>query len=716
MKLYDKLKIWERIKTAAAAAGGFFVKLYLIIYAAFSNLKVKDMFSRFAARCGKLKNIKFPRVSFNKIRIPHIKWKKIQKPHINFRNIHMPSIRFKSRIRILHIIVFAGLAAGVIWSVVLFVFLIGNTNDGAIALCSALMSFFACALFYIAVNALLKNYPSPQLRYFIFAVFAVAIYSFVALRTPYSPAHDSYDMSGFLSQVLKGEGFSPYARAYLSFTATNKITLFIYSPMVLKLQSVQDGTQALNYIFILAAMFLISGSAWRMFGEKAGELSMLVMIPFVPYIMLTGPYIYPPSIFISALAMFFYQGKKPLSKITAYIAFGILYILRPTALGFMIVYLIVYGILSWKNKKTRFKVIESISLLFVFCVLVNTAAGSWLYSSGRYPYPKLVTSARPWTSELGTRMQGTETGKCTYSAYSKYFDSVSTQFHRLWELYERGNSEDIEQIEFIHKQIDKEIKWRTKNTVLDSSAHIREFIFTKYKNLFGDEYKPYYYMTNISSDDFGKNLSKNYERRYFMYENIMLICVSGGTAAICMLAAYMLFRRKRIPDELRKAIALAAGIIAVFIVFILMTEVGKRLIFDVFTPMLLLICYIGALITRVIQYKVQPKRVSAAAVFLSASMIFAGGVQWLYNLHNMSEMRDVRIQYVNRHIRLVFPKEVRGFYRIWEEDKDAPGEGKTQFLQGKTSVILNAGKFDRNEIELRLPNGDIYMITNLREY
>lgn len=612
--------------------------------------------------------------------------------------------------------IFVGLGLCVIWSAVLFIFLLslGYGKDGILALGAAVASILACVLFYIAADKLLLGYPSPQFRYFVFAFFAVGIFTVIAIHTPYSPAHDSYDMSGFLSQVLRGENFSPYARAYLSFTATNKITLFLYAPWVKHFQSVKLGTQVFNFLLMLSAIFLLSGSAWRMFGERAGEIALLVLIPFAPYLMLTGPYIYPPSIFISALAMFLYQGRTQVSKIFAYIAFGILYILRPTALGFMFVYVTVYGVLSWKNRKVRWRSIENLALLFVFCVLVNTAAGGWMHSSGQYPYPNLTTSAKAWTMELGTRMQGTETGKCTYSAYGKYFDNISTQFHRLWEIYAQGNSEDVDQIKFLHKQIDKEIKWRTKTTVLDSPQHLWQFLTTKYKNLFGDEYKPYYYMTNISGENFGRNLSRNYERRYFLYENILLVCVAGGTAAVCGAAGYTLWKRRRISDYLRKAIALAAGITAVFVIFILMTEVGKRLVFDVFTPILLLICYMTVAFTQFLQKKARPEKqmviVPGAAVIAFGLVI---GVQSAYGVYDMKELRDTRIEYVGRQIRLIFPEPIKGCYRIWEEDEEG---GRTQFLQGKTEIMLNAGKYDRKEIELQLPNGDLYVITNLREY
>lgn len=607
------------------------------------------------------------------------------------------------------------LACGV-WFLILAVFM-STLEDGLHAVFSSVLCMGGAVAFYLAADKLILHLPPllQKRRFWLFFLVLTVIYTVFSLKTPYSPAHDSYDMTGFLNQLLNGDGFSGYARAYLSFTATNKLTLFIYYPFVWLFQSVKTGTQVLNFLLILSSLYFISGSMSKMFGKIFGEISLFVALPFVPYLMLTGPYIYPPSIFIASLALYLYHCKPLTAKIFGYICFGFLFIIRPTALGFMIVYITIYTFLCVKSKNRVFYTLERLTLLFVFCILVKSIFGMTMFYTGWYPYPNLKTSAMMWTAELGTRMQGEETGKCTYSGYSKKFDEVSWDFYRLWNIYSRENPDDVKTIDYIHDNIKENIIARTKSTVLDTSEHFNYFIKTKYKNLFANEYKPYYYMTNITSKNFGENLSKNYEKRYFLYENILLITFSLSALTAVGIAFYQLIRKKKLNPHIKHALSLAVGVMAVFVVFVLFTEVGKRLIFDVFTPMLMLICYIGGVIVQTTDKHFPSKSYKFTDICTIVAISLTLGVYYFYNYNNIDEFKNVKVQYVNRHIRLVFPKEVTGDYRIWEEN-DSEFGGRNIFLKGKTEITLEAQKFDKKEIELRLPNGELYMITNLKEY
>lgn len=609
----------------------------------------------------------------------------------------------------------------IIWSAGLAIFLLFNNGNesGGQSLIASILAIVSAACFYIVGDKVLKKISlSDKKRFIILIIAEIVIFTLIAIKVPYSPSYDSYDMTAFLSQMLRGTT-SGYAQAYLSFTVTNKLVKFIYSPYVWIFKNVKIGVQVTNYILILVSLLCINGSVYRIYGKKAGEMSTILLLPFIPYVMLTGPYIYPPAICISSMALFFITGKDILSKVLSYTMCGVLYIIRPTALGALLVYMALYMIISRGGVMKIFYQLENIIFVLAFCIVIKFVLGGVLYTNRLHQYPDLTTSAMIWTAEVGTRLQAEKTGKSTYSGYDvKPFDKISSDFRALWNIYKLNDEKHTKLIEGMNSEIKAQIWERAKSTILSDSETMKFYLTMKYKNLFGDEDKPYYYTDNIANEEFSQNLYKNYTKRYFLYENMLLLTFTTACIFVCILVIFSIIKQRYISKYIYHSIGLMTGVMMMFMLFIIITETGKRLMFDVYTP--IAVCTCGTLgvicekIRKNFAYKfgdVVHKNKTIPILLSVAAVTAMCGVQYIYSLNNIKPFKNCRVYYDYDGIKLVFAQMVtESGYRIWEVN------GQTTHLEGEKIVELNAAFNDRNKLELQIPNGDIYIITNMREY
>lgn len=601
-----------------------------------------------------------------------------------------------------------------LWSAGLFAFLMTqngkndtvyfqvlNWNHAKILL-TFLFSFCMAGSGYYLITFCTRKIENQRNRFLIFGGTATVIFLFFALRIPFSPVHDSNEMMGFLEQAMTQ--YNSYATAYLSFTATNRITQLIYLPLAYLTGSVSTGVQILNILLLLGTFYLLVGTSRRMFGERIAETALFLLLPIFPFLLLTGPYIYPPAIFLSALILFLYHGGK-VERGLSFFACGLLFVLRPTALGPILVYLFCDLVFIRSKKLGILKSAGSIILILLVCIGVKYTIGTTLYLSGVHPYPGLLTSADVWTLELGTRMQGKNTGICTYSAFSYQFDSISSDIHRLWEYYEKADENDTEAIRSLNRKIKEDIWERTQQTVLNSPQNLTTFLSQKYCNLFADLYKPYYYGVNVESEEFEKNLYQNYEQKYFLLENVLLVAFCSSGILISLFAFFSIYKKRKLGDGIKRTFFLTFGAILICMIFILSTEVAKRYLFDCFVPMALAVVYCAGKIILLFQNtKIEKK---CALIHLGVFAISVCITGFCYQSMNIEPFKNASVEKQNDmdvtfRLQKPFPQ---GYYlKRGEEITD---------LQGKQEFTV--ANMERQEyIYFILPDGTEYPVIRQR--
>ncbi len=602
------------------------------------------------------------------------------------------------------------MVAGVclLWNIILFLFLASSDNGASAVICAA-AGIFGSGFMYISIRAVMDRFLplDMQKRRIIFTVGAFAVCLAVMLSAPYSPAHDSHDMSAFLSTFLKGTTLSDYADKYLSFYGTNRICMYFYKPFVMLTGSVRTGSTISNIIFLLTAVLSVSDIIYKRYGMRNGEAALFLMPAFVPYMMMSGPYIYPPAIFLSAVALCLYFSQSVKKKILSAVFFGVLMVMRPTSAMFWVIFVIAKLVL-----KSGKDIINRICLAIVLVLLAmctQTAFGNYLYKTGAYPYPQFTNSAMQWTLELGLRPQGTETGKCTYSAISGVpFDEISGVFSDLWEAYDGADDNETYRIHLLNKKLETMIWERAKNTVLSDFGSFAKHIKTKYINMFSDEYKAYYYAANIPDEKFGENLYKNYEWRYFLSENVILAAFALACVILCGVVLIDTLRHDR--RDMSVLLGAALAVMAVLCGFVLLTEVGKRLIFDLYIPMCIIICAVYSRAINKLRVKIAPdaRNIALSGVICVLSVCV---VQVMYCMYNLEIFRGCTVSYNEKDrvvISLKEPVEEYG-YMMWTPDGDDIS------LYGRQHISLMLEKHDRQIIELTIPDGEIIVLTNYEQ-
>lgn len=535
---------------------------------------------------------------------------------------------------------------------------------------------------------------------------ALAVCFVIMLCAPYSPAHDSHDMSVFLSTFVRRTTLSAYADKYLSFYGTNRICMYFYKPLVVFCQDVRIGCTISNIIFLLTSVYCISDIIYKKYGTRCGEISLFIMPAFVPYMMMSGPYIYPPAVFLSSLALCLFYSRYMRCKIISAVLFGLLTVMRPTAAAFWIILMLAYLVL--RGARNIINNICFTIVLVLICMCTKTAVQDIMYKTDMYPYPDFTNSALQWTLELGLRPQGSQTGKCTYTAISgEPFDEVSRLFHELWDAYDGADDNETYRIKLLNKKLNALIAKRTADTVLSDWHSFSYHIKTKYVNMFRDEYRPYYYAVNIPDERFEKHLYKNYEWRYFLSENVILTAFALACVILCASAIIKLHKRRRYPLIL---LCTALSVMAVLCAFVLLTEVGKRLIFDMYTPMCVVIC---AAYTQALNAMRKKIRKTSANITVCAAMgaFFIFSAQHFYSLYNAEPFKNCLRSYMpDDSVVLTLTKPVSDDgYMLWYPD------GTDVHLLGRQNIVLPLVKNDRQNVELTLPNGTIQYITNYEQ-
>jgi predicted membrane protein len=615
--------------------------------------------------------------------------------------------------RILCLVLLGGTGA---WSVLLFLFLMNTqTKDDIVSfgwfkggetiiafVCSFLLTLTCQILFSILSK---KVFQKKGTRKWIEIVLFSCVFFFFALRTPFSPAHDAYDMTGFLNQMLQGQ-MSDYATAYLSFTVTNRMTLWLYLPLVLLFQSVAIGVKLANVIFVFSAMLLIAGSTRRIFRIS---VPIFLLLPICPYLLLSGPYIYPPAIFLGALSLFLFSCRKKGTHIFSYLTGAMLFLLRPTALIFLLVFVFTKMLLHIDQKQKWKQEAVQLVLILLCCVTAKWGTGNLLYHTNAYPYPNLTSSAATWTLELGTRFQGVDTGVCTYSAYQTEFDDVSHKFHTLWQYYARADSRDTPIIQAINRDIKMDIIKRTRDTILSSPKMTLTFLKNKYINLFADRYQPYYYITNMNDAHFGDNLSPNYEKNYFLMENTLLFAYALCSILLLFKMARSLYHKRKCSEHQMRALSLLFAMTVTCLVFLTIAEVAKRYLFDFYVPMAVIVCYASAIGIKKITSLI-PKRKSFVVLIAFTALLTSLATYTIYHKDDMPEFADCTKTETQDEITIHLKERIiRPYYLLSSDGTQIP-------LLGMQSVTIPKSNPPSEAMVLLLPNGTTYTASRQRVY
>ena len=562
----------------------------------------------------------------------------------------------------------------------------------------------AVVLFYVLLDAGMKRLRQRN-RYMVLALLLLGVCVTMAMMTPYSPGHDSYEMANFLQMLLEGKS-SEYSRAYLTAYATNKMVVWMYFPFVKLFGSVETGTRIFNMLLMAGSMLFVGASCKKLYGDRVAEVSAVVLAVFFPFMLLTGPYIYLPAVFLSAAAFYCYNRGTVLARIWFLAVGGILFTVRPMACGFLLVYVCSHdwweGPRKWKLAKGLGRTAAALACF----LLIQAAAGAVLYQIKAHPYPKLENIAGLWTVEIGTRPQEGDTGLCTYFPYTEPgFDRVSEQFHEIWQLYSRADEADYQDIQRLKQDIGTPIELRIKNDVLKDGASIWEFISAKFKNYFSDNYKPYYYTANLYAPDFGDDVSHYYEKRYFLQMNSLLLVFMLSALGVLAFAVYKI-RQKQEDAEASSQVSLVLGVVAASVVALAATEVGKRLVFDSTIPICLVISFA---LGRVAQQVAAARRGKLAlAGCLVGAAVTAGGLAAVYGRYRIAPFAGCTVRMDQEQITLTFREPVpEAGYSIRELD------GTVTSLDGKSSVTIKNGDNMSNFAYIGLPDGTLYSISKL---
>jgi len=198
---------------------------------------------------------------------------------------------------------------------------------------------FVAAPLYLLLFVIISKYSSKEYtrRSYMIALTASFVFTAVmALCTPFSPSYDAYEMLVALNFDISG--FDGGLSTYYTFWASNKLAFLIYRSFVLPF-GVINGVRICNYVLCCGFIFFISQISGCVSGKSYKAQACVIATALTPFVIMTGPYIYAPSLFMSSAAIWlllFIPGqKRMIVRITsAFILFLIimyLFVMRMTA-------------------------------------------------------------------------------------------------------------------------------------------------------------------------------------------------------------------------------------------------------------------------------------------------------------------------------------------------------------------------------------------------
>lgn len=474
---------------------------------------------------------------------------------------------------------------------------------------AALLFVLTAAAFFFAYNKI-----SSHLRPGYTIAVSLIILAAGMLLTPYAPCHDALDLHTILQYMLDGTPLRNYQRTYMNFSINNKLTVFCYYPFVLLMKNVARGVRLANGLFMTGTVVFTAIASYNLGSKKDPGLPMLFISLTAPFLLLCSPYIYAPALFLAAAAIMCFSLKRTLSYIIFVLCTALLFVLRPTCSGFILIFTASEAVISSNNRRELIKKGILFAVTLAGCFVAKASAGTILYKTGAHRYPNMQTAAAVWTLELGTRDQGADTGVCTYNSGTPQadFDEIQNDFHTVWMYYfhdEQYGTNRYDEIVGFQNSVKDKIFKRTLN-MMKNPVRLAGHIVKKSVNLYSDNYIPYYVKANINTENI--SAAADFDRQYFAYETgiLLLFFVSMLTMLI------RLITKREVNGT---AIALGLSAFAVMWVMILFTEVSKKYMFDAFVPMIISVYLI---LSQAAVTKVRPLTASSifAVIFITNSI------------------------------------------------------------------------------------------------
>lgn len=527
---------------------------------------------------------------------------------------------------------------GIAWCLLVIYFLFcGNmtvSHSDVIVMCISVVC--GTAGIYGILNIILSRIKKDYIKYIILLIVFTAAFTFSVISAPYSPTHDSLDLELILKEMYLGTFSGSYFTSYMNFFATNKLAVYIYYPFVYLMNDVQNGVRLANALFIWISSICISVISYRIKNVNAAAVSLIVMVFLCPVLLFCGPYIYPPAIMLSALSMVLYMHKEPFVRVFGYLFAGILFTMRPMSLGVLLVYVVCWNFYErgTQKRKILYTFLKTLVIILI-CFTTQWYTGRVMFLTGTHGFDRLDSSMTLWTLDVGTRDEGDQTGLCLHSPITlsdeEQSDEILLGFHSLWRLYVEPKKH-YDEIKAVKATVKQQIISRIKTDILRDKDSLWLFLSRKFSNYYRDYYKPYFYTVNINSENASELLYKNYDYRYFLYENVFLILFYFTAAAGTLSTCIKVYRRKKNSHEAVKVFILFFGVICTSIMSILFTEVGKRLIFDTFVPMCVVISINILRFCKIFKYD-KKKSKSVCTLMLSAAATIGGigSICYIYN-------------------------------------------------------------------------------------
>lgn len=405
------------------------------------------------------------------------------------------------------------------------------------------------------------------------------------ITTPYSPCHDSLDLHNLLNYMLHHgnnmfEGI--YIKTYMNVFINNKFVIYFYLPFVHLFKNAELGIRFLNGALLIGTVFFTASASKKLLKKDCFAILFFMLSLVAPVMLLSGPYIYLQSLFISAFALYCYESENKIFRVLFFILAAVLYVLRPTCFGFLLVFATLDTIFRFEDKKELIKKAVSLVLTVVVCFAFKSVLGVALYKTGLHPYPNMQNSGGIWAIELGTRTNGEQTGKCFYTMFEEQKDNVDDiqkDFFSLWKYYRQDVVEGTDNYNNI-VNLQNTLKQKIINRTLDQTpSEVLEHLYLKSVNFYKDAYIPYYYKANLNDENM--KMYKDYDKKYFAYFNMIFLLFF-----ICMIINFIRVITNR--DKNGGVItSLGISVIAVNIVFLVIAEVQKKYMFDFFIPMVM---------------------------------------------------------------------------------------------------------------------------------
>lgn len=455
-----------------------------------------------------------------------------------------------------------------------------------------MLSLTACVAAACIFTGVFSGFFTEKTRNIMLLTVSFAILFYKIFTTPYSPCHDAYDIHNVLSYIFHNGSMSEgtYIKTYMNVFVNNKFVVYIYLPFVYLFKNTEIGVRFLNGALFLGTVFFAASASRTLLKKDKSGVSFFIMSILSPAVLLSGPYIYLPSLFISSLAVYCYVKKSRALKILFLICAAALFVLRPTCFGFLLAFMFGDLFLRFEDRKKFLKNAAALMLALIFALAFKSSLGFVMYKTGLHPYPNIQNAGGLWSAELGTRLRGEETGTCFYAMfepaetgneYDYETDDIQNDFFSLWKYYRDevvNGADNYSNIVLTQEKIKKEI---TDRFFMRTPSEAWEHFRLKTINFYKDTYIPYYYKANLNDENM--LLYKDYDKKYRAYFNMILLLFF-----ICMIINFI---RVLLNRDKSKGAVTAAGFsaFAVTVVFMIILEVQKKYMLDFFVPMVMCI-------------------------------------------------------------------------------------------------------------------------------